>query len=382
MPAFNAGLTVHKRALSLMLAAVVAAPTLAAQGRATIRTRTVDPSGRDSTVDFTVRVESGDILRLISELMTLRQAEERLAKAVREVRSDGADGSRLRDLESQLSSVTRRNAGLMSAVRFQCARDDMQPDGYLGVSFEGIEIRRVDDGPVMYSFGSTPHVISVEPGSPADLGGLAADDEIVSIAGYDARKPVPLGALLKPGAKLVVRVLRSGQQKDISVAVGKRPEGFGSPCAGLDDMLASARWEPQTTMLPRTGGSGTPRTTTVIIGEGEAPRSAGNGFVFMTPFATAGPNLIGGAQFLALDAQWRETLGVDQGLLVLSVAAGSPAEASGLRKSDVIVAVGDSTVSSVGDLWRLVDRAGPSGLTLRVRRAKQLVTVVFKTRAP
>lgn len=88
--------------------------------------------------------------------------------------------------------------------------------------------------------------------------------------------------------------------------------------------------------------------------------------------------MIGGASFLTLDTEWRETLGVDKGLLVLAVAAGSPAQAAGLRKSDVVLAVGDTPVATPGALWRIVNQAGKDGVTLKIQRGKQPITIVLK----
>ncbi len=375
---------VVRLALAATVVVGIVAPSLEAQGRAVIRARTTE-SGRDSTVDVTVTMDGGDIMRMVAELLASRQLEERLALTIRDLSSDRADAAKLRDLEAQLMSVARRSAGLTSAVKLQCAREAGQPEGYLGVSFvEEIEVRSAGEGAPMYVLGANPRLLSIEPGSPAQRAGLEANDVLLSIGGNDARKPVPLGTLLKPGAKLSVRVLREGRDREFTVNVAKRPDNYGSPCAGLDDMLANAR-VPQATFLPRTPTRAAPRTSTVIVSEGGTgaeQRFPSSGFVFMTPFAAAGPNLIGGAQFLTLDAQWRETLGVDKGLLVLSVAAGSPAETAGLRKSDVIVAVGDSAVTSVAELWRMVNQSGTDGLTLRVQRARQNVAIVFKPRAP
>ena len=360
----------------------ILASDLPAQSRTVVRTKTVDQAGRDSTVNITVSVDPGAIMRLVAELLASRQVEERIAMSLRELRGDRLDAGKLREMETELSSVARRNAGMLSAIKLQCAREDDQPDGYLGVSFaENIEVRRVGDGPAMYNLGTSPRILSIEPGSPAQRSGLEANDALIAIAGHDARRPLPLGSLLKSGSKLVVRVSRGGQARDVTVTVAKRPSDYGSPCGGVDDMVASIRM-PQATFVPRSGGQSPLRTSTVITGTEGVVSPRGSGFVFVAPYAASGPNLIGGAQFLALDAQWRETLGVDRGLLVLTVAAGSPAEAAGLRKSDVIVAAGDATVHSVGALWQMVNRAGADPLQLTVLRAKQPVTIVFRAREP
>ena len=100
-----------------------ASPVLQAQQqRAVIRTRTVDTTGRD-TVDISVSIDPGDIMRMVGDLMASRQLEERIAGALRESGAGRVDAEKLHELQSQLTTVARRNTGLMSAIRLQCARD-------------------------------------------------------------------------------------------------------------------------------------------------------------------------------------------------------------------------------------------------------------------
>lgn len=362
--------------------AVMAAAPAGAQPRP--RRIVVDSARTDSSFTFRIAVEPGDLLRMVGELMAARQAEERLAQTLREAQAMQADAARMRDIEEQLAVVARRNAGLASAIRLQCARDDVAPDGYLGVNFVGLDVRRVNDGPALYYFSANPKIVSVEPGSPAQRAGLEADDQVVAIAGNDVTKPVPLAALLKPGARVVVRVDRGGQQKDVAVTVGKRPDDAPSPCDGLDDVLTASRWAPQISILRAPAPARSPRAAPggaiARVWTSDSARS-GQGFAFITPFAPAG-NMIGGAQLLTLDSEWKETVGMDKGLLVLSVARGTPAEAAGLRKGDVIVAAGDSTLTAPVTLWRLFNQAGSSGLSLKVMRARQPIAIVLRAGEP
>lgn len=342
----------------------------------------------DSTMTVMVKIGQGDVARLIAELMASRQLEERMAMAVREARNEKPDAVQTRQMEGQLMSVVRRNAGLMSAIRLQCARDDMQPDGYVGVTFEGIEIRRMNDGPAMYQFGPAPVITSVDPGSPAERAGLAPEDLVIAIAGNDARKPIPLEEILRPGQRVTFKIARGGQTRDVSVSVAKRSEDHGSPCAGVDDLIAS-RSAPQAVMIRQrspegapmpggaaAGGFGKSRTEGVMLPRTENP----NAFTWsVSPYATVG-NILGGASFVTLDADWRETLGVDKGLLVVAVAPGSPTHTAGLRKGDVLVSAADSTVTTQATLWRLVNANAASGVTLKVMRAGKPVNIVLKGR--
>jgi membrane-associated protease RseP (regulator of RpoE activity) len=348
--------------------AVAGMPT---QGRIIIKKRGADSTGRDSTVDVTVSVSPDGIVRMIGELLASRELEDRI---VMEMRGERRDPQRLRELETRLQSIARRNTGLVSAIRLQCAseQDDLL-EGYMGINFEGITINRRGDGPTMYAFSDGGRVVSVEPGSPAERAGLEAGDAIVSIAGMETRRPIPLGALLRPGAKLPMRIARDGRSREVTLTIAKRPDTFGSPCASMDDVMGP-RSAPQVTFFRR-GEAAQPRIAPPAAPEAPA---GGFGYAFVTPYPTGGGNLIGGASFVVLDQDWRETLGVDRGLLVVSVAPGSPAQAAGLRKSDVVTAAGDTPVARTGDLWRAVNAAGRDGVALKVQRGRKEIVVTIR----
>jgi membrane-associated protease RseP (regulator of RpoE activity) len=317
---------------------------------------------------------------------------------VKEARADkSSDLTRVQELDAQFKALLRRNAGLVSAIRFECARDEMQPDGYMGLNTEVIQVNKIGDAPALYHFGPTAQVVSVDPGSPAEKAGIAAHDQLLTIGGFDVQKPIPLGALLKPTSRLPVRVLRDGKTHDVVVIVGKRPEDAGSPCSGVGDMLAATAFAPQT-MVFRNGkpggdgyfsapvGGGSRAVAGTLPGDGSAafPRSgAASGYAFVMPFpkVAADQLYIGGATFFTLDGNWRETLKVDKGLLVMMVAPGGPAETAGLRPSDVVVAVGDSAITSPGVLLRQINSRGSAGVPLKVLRAGKAVTVTLKLMA-
>jgi hypothetical protein len=361
-------------AFGALLFATVFAASLAAQGRVLVRTPRGDSTGRDTSISIGVMVSPEGITRMIGELLSSRAMEERIAI---ELRGGRPDAERVRELESQLSSIARKNVGLFSAIRLQCAREAAeQPEGYMGINFEGIEVRRSGAGPAVYMLGERPVIVSVEPGSPAERAGLEADDEIVMIAGSDARKPILLGQLLKPGARLPVRVMRAGQPREMTVVVARRPDDYGSPCASLDGP-AGFRLVPQATFIKRRDP---PEPATARTAPEAVPKAGGFSYGFVTPYAAGGTNLIAGAAFVVLDQDWRETLGVDRGLLVVSVAPGSPAATAGLRKSDVVLSAGDVPLTRTSDLWRVMNGAGASDVTLKVQRGRRDVVIVLRSR--
>src|SRR5689334_13686012 len=110
-------LTVHGWVALLAVFTGVAEAQGARAGGMLRRSATLDTTRRDSTVRIEVTVGPNDLAKMFDELMANRETESRVARALREAMNDRGDGERLRDLERQLMSVARRNAGLVSAIR-------------------------------------------------------------------------------------------------------------------------------------------------------------------------------------------------------------------------------------------------------------------------
>jgi len=69
-------------------------------------------------------------------------------------------------------------------------------------------------------------VVHVEDGSPAARAGILLGDVVVAIAGESVSDPGDLPGLLgadRVGQDVVVRVIRGGQARDVTVSVGERP---------------------------------------------------------------------------------------------------------------------------------------------------------------
>ena len=367
------------RMVRLAALGVCAASPLLAQGagagptKIILRRSAADTTRRDSVVDVMVTISPDGIARMIGDLMASQAMEERMAMALR---GEPMDGARARELQSQLMAIARRNSGLSSAIRLQCAADaSQQPDGYMGVNFSAMEVRRAKDGPTLYYFSERPTILSVEPGSPAERAGIEAGDDVVMIGGTDVRKPLALESMLKPGVKLPIRVMRDGRSRDLTVVVEKRPSGYGSPCSEFGDGDVFMKMAPPAA-LPKVP-SGQVRVSTSMPPE---PPSAAGGFAYgyISPYPMAGPRLIGGAELGTLTDDWRELLGVDRGVLIVRVAKGSPASDAGLRGGDVVIAAGDTPVTEPRHLITRVNASGREPLTLKIVRLKKEMQLVVK----
>jgi len=336
------------RKTALRLAPVAAfallagAAPLGAQSPARVRIIQRDTTRGDSAWTR-LTLDMGEIMRMTSELMASKALEERVAMALRHE----VDPAREKELEAQLAEIAKKRSNIVSKLQLQCSRTDDVPEGYIGVTF-------VDE---------TGIVSSIEPGSPAEKSGLRRGDEILRINGY-APGNAPLATMLKPGAKVLVKVQRDGAPKDVAVVAAKRPDGFGTTvCTGIEDIIEPERTPPVATFMrtPRPKLAPVPTPPSV-----PTPPPPSN---FVYSFSTTpGMGAVAGASVTPVDDDWRETLGVEKGLVVISVASGSPAAESGLRKGDVIQLVDDAPVQSVRTLQRALNDAESRTVKLQVVR--------------
>jgi S1-C subfamily serine protease len=341
---------------------------------ARVRVR-MDSSARDSVMMHVV-VNTDAIERMVRELIASKQMEQSIGLALREASTgERVDARKIQELKESLQEIARRNAGLITTIQMQCLNPQPHPDGYIGVTFREAEITvRPNESPA-YVLGA---IETVEPGSPAEKAGILRDDVLLSVGGMDARKPIALDAILKPGAKVPVRLQRGRVTKDITVTVEKRPAGYGSDCSTVEQLIGPA---PAIMRMPRAAAStrtpmppmpGTPPGA--LYGGVYATTPSGNGnFVFSGSMPT-----IAGATMIPLDDDSRAALGVDDGMLVTKVAPGTPAREAGLRGLDVIVSADDERISSVGSLRRIVGNSKTGSVKLEVVRGGKKQTLTLR----
>ena len=374
-------------AVALLASALAARPAQAAmQDAGGIRMRTAMPASLDTTVR-----------RLVEELEGHRKRELELVKMIGAARGDSSmrrsrlDSTGATRLLVQLRDVSRGIFRTQAQLMSLCDRGAVA-GGYIGVTFENqsMILRREDRGSERTSlaFVTYPKIVDVAPGSPAEKAGVVRGDSIVEMGATDVVKGgVQFDLLLKPGAKLPVTVRRNGESKALSLVVAKRPNDMPDACSSVDRMISAAIQPviiglPEETeilgMLPRM--SRTPRAsgTYTIVGSAMAPPAPGspegpNGFTFSY---TSG-DFFAGAELRRLSADLADLTGVEDGVFVVSVARGSPAEQSGLKGGDVIVRANEMPVvrpDQVGRALRDSDDGSVKVVVVR-KRAKQTLTI-------
>jgi serine protease Do len=230
---------------------------------------------------------------------------------------------------------------------------------------------RIDNGELIIHYLTHPEILSVEPSSPAERAGLTPGDTLVAYDGRDVRdRDISLSKLLRPNARIMVRIRRDGRTRNVPVTIADVPSRIRLRTEANYEMAApralAARPEPPTfprsplppatafapRMAPMVPTIGTPLPAASVLPP-QAPTPAiilGYGF-----------NSVAGAQLAPLTDGLARSIGVPRGVLVIGAGVGSPAYLSGLRDGDVIVRVGGVPVRTVAELRELVQTAVDNG---------------------
>lgn len=256
-----------------------------------------------------------------------------------------------------------------------------RPDGWIGIHYSAeARIDETGEG-LRISYNSYPVIEAIEPGSPAERAGLQVGDTLIAFNGHDfVRRGVPMARLLRPGEKLTIRLHRN-RLRTVRVTVGTRPSGaFGfrmttpvpttarvfvrepgrpGSTAELDRSVAALR-EASTALAPEAArlAEAVARTTVralereVVMNPSVAPLIA-----FGTP---SGSMLIAGAEMVPVKPGLADVLGVRQGVLLVNVPSGTPAERSGLRDGDVVVRAASAEIRDPAALHMAMLHAGPA----------------------
>ena len=407
-------------------AAAVVTP-VAAQQRRSPEARAVIEARAAQTRD-TIRLRSGnleaEIEQLAGQLMMVARQQAEASQGLRALTarfSEQTDRATIelnaRQLQTQLRAANQQYQLLRGRLSALCDRG-AKPEGYMGITFSATMQADAASGAEVFRFEENPTVEAVDPGSPAGRAGVVKGDEILLIGGKGlVGRDVVFTELLRPGSRLPIRIRRDGEARDMVLMIRQRPEALDNGCPFLDARVMAAFGEPLTPLMlpPGTRGIVTAvpapaaRGGTRVRVEGQSPAAVAvidgrPGWVSVTPapppVPAAAPSapvapepmersvfvvgssvnqmVIAGATIVRPNSDLRETFGVKNGLLVLDVARGTPAHASGLKGGDIIVSVGRFTATLPMVVQRAVQAADDRQVQLRIIRKQKSQTLVLR----
>jgi len=220
---------------------------------------------------------------------------------------------------------------MAKAIKQQLLKHGKVTRGWLGVVIQDVN----DDLAKSFGLENTRGALisEVSKNSPADKGGLKQGDVIMALDGTDIKDVADLRnkvAMIAPGAKVDVTVMREGKERKIGISIGEQPEDFAQPAAAHGD------------------GS----------------------------LQNMGLSLQNLTEELAGQFGYDE----DQGVLIVEVEPDSPAEQAGLKAGQLIEEVNKQRVHNLKDLRTVLDQSKSTDkVLLRIRAGEYSQYVVLRS---
>ena len=293
-------------------------------------------------------------------------------------------------INTAIISPTGGSIGLGFAIPSEIALnvvDQLRQNGSMHRGWLGVHVQEISDDVVAQDHLSSNKgamVGGVEDGGPAAAAGLTLGDVILSVDGktIEAMHDLPRIIAAEPVGKTIdVVIVRKGVQQTVQVTIGLLKEAD----AATDKSSGGDGSKPTPPDNGGTSQNATPPssdTTPPATGDATAnpPATAP-----ATPPSndTTGPAPVPGPFGLALESLTPETRSqfsiradITSGVVIASVAAGSPAEDKQLRPGEVIAFVEDQAVTSPEDFQAKIDaltKDGRVNVRLVVRSSEDYV---------
>ena len=329
-----------------------------------------------------------------------RRVGERIGRAVERLNElmmrfaaeQGERGGRMSEVRVRIAPpMPERAAMAMSRAMTEVQEAQFaMPRGWLGFVAEGPGLDpRIEAGQLIIRFFSYPRIVSVDPSSPAQRAGLIPSDTLLAYNGQDVRdNDISMTRLLRPNARVSVRIRRDGRVREIPMLVAEAPSRIS---LRRDDEVRSSHEPWMLGGVP--GAPAFPRSTTPVMAplppSARPPRPAQGAVGALAPVPPTPPAFglrfsntgVAGAELTTITEGLARVVGVGRGVLVTSVSDGTPASESGLQDGDVIVKAAGEAVRSVFEVRRLLSLAfdnGDRSLELEIIRQKKGRRVVLR----
>jgi serine protease Do len=365
--------------VTLVLAAGVSLP---AQQREIVIRRSPRAEGGDSTERQLRRLErTADSLarlfndddRSLAERRGIGDSLDRTVRLIQDLvhRDDVLGGTRGRvELRRMMIPAPNDRAAAVMGGAFVEAGSlkAAMPRGWVGIVISGTALEpRIVKGELFVRYLSHPEIVSVEPGSPAERAGLAAHDTLIAYDEHDVAREIPITRLLRPNARVMVRIRRNGRTRNVPLTVADVPSRISLRAEMNAEMMVPraeggfADAAPFPRMAPPPPRYGPPAMRVPAAAPlppstalpGQAPTPA---IIF-----AYGDNSVAGAQLVAVTEGLAKAIGVRQGVFVTQAPPGSLAYQSGLRDGDVIMKVEGAPIRTVAELREWVQAASENG---------------------
>jgi serine protease Do len=229
----------------------------------------------------------------------------------------------------------------------------------MGGSYLGVNLADIDPDRVKVFKLEEPRgveVVKVEEGSPAEKAGIKPGDVLLSYNGENILGAQQLGRLVRETPerrKVKVQLWRDGRAQTLTIITESR----GSRDFDMDTELRRLYVPGQDETFDRL------RARLLNM----APEIPNPMLMWSIPAL--------GIECEPVDSQLAEYFGVKRGMLVRSIAKGSPAEKAGLKAGDVLTSIGDRPVATSHDVTgflRMQRQPSTPTSVVVVRERKQL----------
>src|SRR5688572_23644573 len=285
-------------ALTATLASPAAALPQAGAGgaRTTVRTRCINCS---SVRDSAARARHE---RLLLRLDSLRWQYENvhLTEAER-TRVEREMARTVLVLESSLDQTMRADAAVAAGVAVQATTVEpmlaptaavavmaRRPGGYLGITFDGPSAECESCRERIIRFYQYPKIAMVETASPAARAGILEGDTLLAFNGTDVKNnEISLTKLLIPDSRIVVRIRREGDAKDLRVTVGEAPEYYVERATPLPSRAPRSQFPMMPPEQVRVPGEPMPPMIVAPTPRAGGPRAGGTMWIYNNGVAGA-----------------------------------------------------------------------------------------------